>query len=92
MHPTHPAFQQKQDLVFNTTFSATQYRVEAPDALEPASAKGKTIFRYNNTKSAGVAYKERYGVVALGFPFESVTDAPARDALMRSVVTFLLGK
>ncbi len=92
LHPTHPAFQQKQDLVFNTTFSATQYRVEAPDALEPASAKGKTIFRYNNTKSAGVAYKERYGVVALGFPFESVTDAPARDALMRSVVTFLLGK
>ncbi len=88
----HEAFRHLPSFQFNTEFSDTLYKVEAPDALEPATPQGHTIFRYANSKSAGIAYKQQYGIVALGFPFETVTDATQRAALMRAIIAFLLDK
>ncbi|MEM6645838.1 MAG: fibronectin type III domain-containing protein, partial [Bacteroidota bacterium] len=68
------------------------YRVEAPDALEPANGSpAQTVFRYaENAKSAGVAFRGDHRAVTLGFPFEAVPDEAARHLLMRHVLAFLL--
>ena len=78
-----------QTIQFNVELSPDVYIVEAPDALIPAEG-GKQVMRYaENLFGAGVAYKEEYGVVALGFPFETILDTRARDDLMRAIIRFL---
>jgi hypothetical protein len=64
------------------------YAVEAPDAIAPAIG-GATILRYaENLFSAGVASRNAHGVVALGFPFETILDAKARHAVMSAVLRY----
>lgn len=75
-------------LHFCNTFNDSVYRVEAPDAIEPAAPPAKTIFRYANGKSAGVAFAGKYGVVALGFPFETILEAEQRNRLMSDILRF----
>ncbi len=73
---------------FNTDYRSDIYRVEAPDALNPVGG-ASTILRYmENRASAAVAYKENYGVVAFGFPLETVINESDRNILMRSVLNF----
>jgi len=75
------------DLVFNTDPFAPVYRVEHPDALDPAG-ESETLLRYSdNNMSAGVGRPGRS--VVLGFPFETILDGSARNALMRSIVAYL---
>lgn len=65
------------------------YSVEAPDAVNPTK-ESKTFLRYSeNLFSAGTAYKNSYGVIVTGFPFETITDETARNRFMKSVLDFL---
>ena len=80
-----------EPIVFNTNFSSTIYRVEAPDAIEPADSSALTVFRYHeNNMSAGVAFNGTYRLVVLGFPFETVLGAKNRDALLFGIFNFLV--
>ena len=88
---------------FSFTVSPTpdSYAVESPAAIRPSSPTGATIMRYDeNGLSAGVAYSRpiatstsRYAdsrVVSMGFPFETIRGAKARNRLMADVMHFLL--
>lgn len=76
-----------KDFKYNSAYSEKIYTVEAPDGIEPANKKAKTIFRYKaNNISAGVAFAEKYKVVVLGFPFETVS---RKNELMKQFLKFL---
>ncbi|MBK7499076.1 MAG: xanthan lyase [Ignavibacteriales bacterium] len=79
----------KSMLEFNTSFNDSIYKVEAPDEL--GSVKGsEVLLRYSeNNFSAAVGYKEKYGVVSLGFPFETIMGEKQRNMLMKSVLNYL---
>lgn len=85
-------FQSLSQFAFNTKFSEAMYKVEAPDAIEPATTKARTIMRYENTKSAGVAYNEDYAVISLGFPFETILEESARNLLMKDIIYYLMSE
>jgi carbamoylphosphate synthase large subunit len=62
--------------------------VEAPDALYPFDGS-ETIFRYSeNYFSAGIGYKKDYGVIVLGFPFETILKDSDRDRLMNLMLKY----
>ncbi len=68
--------------------NAQTYTVPAPECLLPAEGSF-AVFRYaDGQQSAGVADGVRKSAFVLGFPFESITDATARDRLMQSVLHF----
>ena len=74
---------------FNTEFNDEIYRVEAPDALGAINGS-ETLLRYSeNNYSAGVGYSNEYGLVVLGFPFETVTTEEARNELMKAILKYL---
>jgi hypothetical protein len=78
---------------FNTGFDPVLYTVEGSDALEPLDSTAITLLRYSeNNMSAGVVFRGAYGVVALGFPFESVVNQEMRDELMLRILNYLLKK
>lgn len=53
-----------------------RYAVQAPDAIVPADSSAFTAFAYGGGQSAGIASSRRGArVIAMGFPFESITDA-----------------
>ncbi|HRR30978.1 MAG TPA: fibronectin type III domain-containing protein [Candidatus Sumerlaeia bacterium] len=75
------------------------YGVELPDAIKPAiKPKGakdfqtsETIFRYkDNGWSAAVAMQKPRRIAVFGFPFECICGAENRQAVMKSVLTYLL--
>ena len=61
---------------YNTGMDEKRYRVESPDAIEPAVKEASTILRYVETgRSAGVLYNGgAYRVIVLGFPLESMEE------------------
>jgi hypothetical protein len=76
---------------FNTGVDPVLYTVEGADALEPIDSTAITLLRYSeNNMSAGVAYRGDYGVVAMGFPFETITGQAMRDRIMKQVIQYLL--
>ena len=78
---------------FNTRTDPVIYTVEGADALEPWDSTAITLLRYTeNNMSAGVAYRGSYGVVALGFPFETVVDRQMRDTIMKRTLDYLLNQ
>ncbi len=78
-----------QNFSFNTEFNNKLYRVEAPDALGTVGGS-ETILRYSeNFYSAGVGYKDKYGVVAFGFPFETIKNDNARNGMMKAILLYL---
>ncbi|PID62147.1 MAG: xanthan lyase [Ignavibacteriae bacterium] len=77
---------------FITEMNDKMYNAEAPDALGAVNGS-KTILRYNeNHYSAGIAYKDNYGIIAFGFPFETIETNSSRKAVMKSILNFLLGE
>lgn len=77
------------ELQYNTISNSKIYSVEAPDALESADKNAKTILRYrSNNMSAAVAYKNKYAVVALGFPFETINSEKTKNNLMHLIIDF----
>lgn len=78
---------------FNTELHPSLYTVEGADALEPVDSTAITLMRYSeNNMSAGVAYRGVYGIVALGFPFETLVDQEMRDRIMSKTLKYLLKK
>jgi hypothetical protein len=75
-------------LQFNTELSPLIYQVESPDAIAPVEG-AVSILRYQeNLFSAGTAYKEDYGVVVLGFPFECVRSEEDKAHLLKEILGF----
>ncbi len=80
-------------LHFNTDMDKDFYRVESPDAIEPLGEGAIRICRYSSgNASAGVAYAGNYKSVALGFPFETITDEGERSLLMKMILDFFFDK
>ena len=75
---------------FNTQYHPDIYIVEAPDAIEPYDSQGKTLYRYSeNNISAAVGYRGEYGVVVLGFPFETILKEKDRNRMMKGILEYL---
>jgi hypothetical protein len=71
------------------------YVVESPDSFYPADEhRGATIMRYGeNNLIAGTAFDAgTYRTVVIGFPFETITEASARQRLMKQVLQFFSEK
>jgi hypothetical protein len=87
-----PEFADRDQLFrFNTSIDPVLYTVEGADALEPVDSTAFTLMRYSeNNMSAAVAFRGSYGVVALGFPFETLVDRAMRDLLMKQTINYLL--
>jgi hypothetical protein len=78
---------------FNTGIDPVLYTVEGADALEPVDSTAITLLRYSeNNMSAGVAFRGEYGIVALGFPFETLVDSKMRDIIMKKTINYLLDR
>lgn len=79
-----------EGLQFNTEYHPHIYRVEAPDAIEPADTNAVTLLRYgHNTKSAAVAYRdENSSIIVMGFPFETILNEAHRNELMSSIFDY----
>lgn len=79
----------KNTFEFNTTFNDSVYKVEAPDELGEINGS-EILLRYSeNNFSAAIGYKDKYGVVSLGFPFETVLGENQRTLIMKSVLNYL---
>jgi hypothetical protein len=77
-------------LDFNVELNDSIYAVEAPDEINPFGGS-ETILRYSeNHFSAGTCYKKDFGVIVLGFPFETIVSKEMRDILMNLVLNYLL--
>jgi len=75
---------------FNADFDPVIYTVEGADALEPADSAAMTLIRYReNNASAAVAYRGEYGVISMGFPFETIKDEQTRDMIMKKILRYL---
>lgn len=78
------------NLEFNTHFHPSMYKVESPDAIEPATLEAYTILRYaENNTSAAIAARGDAKIVVFGFPFESILSESSRNEVMASVLKFL---
>lgn len=86
-------FQHVQQLSFYSIPNSVSYHVEAPDVILPAGKKAVSLCDYKeNGYSAGIAYKEKYGICAFGFPFETIKSADDQNMLMKSVLQFFTDK
>ncbi len=73
---------------FNTSFTDSLYRVEAPGTIR-AVGDATVFMKYSDTGlPAGVSLKNKYSVVALGFPFETIVDEYTRRELMKKVLGY----
>lgn len=76
-------------LKYNTVLNDSIYAVNAPDALYPNNGS-ETLMRYTeNNFGAGIGYKKEYGVIVLGFPFETIMNEKSRDEVMGKVMEYL---
>jgi hypothetical protein len=65
----------------------TIYKVESPDAIEPAGKESSVLFRYfGDNKSAGIWYKGKYQTIVMGIPIETIATDGARDALFSQLL------
>jgi len=63
------------------------YKVESPDAIEPAGKGAAVLFRYfGDNKSAGIWYNGNYQTIVVGVPIETITTDGARDAFMKQLL------
>lgn len=67
--------------------SGNSYTVGYPDVIQPAAGgSALSVLQYSAGNAAGVATAE---VVVLGFPFETINEGSARDAIMQAVLRSL---
>ncbi len=78
------------NIKFNTELNDSIYAAQAPDAINSADGS-KVILRYTENKfPAGIAYKAKYGIIILGFPFETIKTEIERNLIMKEVINYLL--
>ena len=74
---------------FRTVADRAHYGVMRSDALQPADG-AQAVMRYSDTgAAAAVASTAGNRTLVVAFPFESLTDASARDRMMRDAMRFL---
>ncbi len=78
---------QLPSVTFNTDAHGPVYRVEHPDALEPAG-ESEILMRYADNNMSAAVGRPGHSVV-FGFPFETILSAGERAALMRAIVRYL---
>lgn len=80
---------------FMSELNSDFYSIESPDGLIPADKeKGCVLMRYteNNIPAAVVNQFDNYKTCIVGFPFETIKESDARDALMQQVLSFFSAK
>lgn len=66
------------------------YKVESPDAIEPAGKGSSVLFRYfGDNKSAGVWYKGKYQTFIMGVPIETIATDEERDAFVKQLLQLM---
>lgn len=87
--PTRSSFLKNMfSFQFSNQLNDSIYAVEAPDAIAPQNG-AETILRYKeNQFSAAVGYKNNYGVVVFGFPFETILNLEVRNEIMRQIIKY----
>ncbi len=66
------------------------YKVESPDAIEPAGKGAAVLFRYfGDNKSAGIWYKGNYQTVVMGIPIETIATDSARNDLFHQLLRMM---
>lgn len=75
-------------LPYSSTLNQDMYIVESPDVLTPAEdARAETILTFDNGGIAGQnVTRGKSKVTVMSVPFEAITDADARDNLMRQLL------
>ena len=74
---------------WNTDLNDKIYASEAPDGIEPSGSNAYTAFRDGeNNISAGIVYKGKYRIVAMGIPFETICDQVDSRILMEQITRF----
>lgn len=77
-------------LEFSVVHNDSIYRVDSPGGLLPGKG-ANVILRYEeNEFPAAVTYKEKYAVVAFGFPFETILGEQKRITTMREILMFFM--
>lgn len=81
---------------FQSRPDRNHYGVTLPDAIYPADEKD-VVMRYNGSGLPAAVISEsaagdKSRIFVAGFPMEAVTDATARDLLMRAALKYLLEK
>ena len=73
---------------FMTEPNKEVYAVKAPDAIGPIGGS-KLALRYSeNQFGAATAFKDKYGAVVFGFPFETIATQQWRNVVMEGVLKF----
>jgi hypothetical protein len=78
-----------KELSFNVSLRRDIYAVESPDAIIPSEGSEQILRYAENQFGAAVGYRKGYGVVVMGFPFESIIDPAVRTELMQGVLRYL---
>lgn len=75
-------------LPYSSTLNEDMYIVECPDVLQPDSnARTETILTFDNGDTAGLNVKRGKSLITvMSVPFEAITDAAARDRLMKRLL------
>jgi len=77
---------------YTNSWNPTIYKVESPDAIEPAGKEASVLFRYfGDNKCAGIFYKGKYQTVVLGVPFETIPTDKERNDMMGQLLR-IIGK
>ncbi len=77
-----------KDILFNTEYSNSLYRVEAPGAIDGICG-GNSFMRYSDNEfSAGSLYNDKWGVAALSFPFETILSEKQRNEFCKALVEY----
>ncbi len=77
---------------FERQIGRSTYCVQCPDVLVPTTNSGAfPAFAYSaENRSAGIAFSSaRERIIAMGFPFESITDADIRRQAIGAILDFL---
>lgn len=80
---------QRSDFAFYNFKNKYNYHIESADILEPMGAGAVGIYKYDNNKTAGVAYVGKYRMCVLGFPFETIKNEKDRNKHMEGILNFL---
>ena len=78
-----------KELSFNVDLRRDIYTVESPDAIIPIEGSEQLLRYAENQFGAAVGYRKSYGLVVMGFPFETIIDPALRTELMRGVLRYL---
>jgi hypothetical protein len=79
----------KYQFRYNSEFSDSIYKVEAPDEIGPVNGSEVLMRFAENNFSAAIGYKKDYGIVSFSFPFETILGEKQRNEVMKLVINYL---